>query len=569
MANYYVSMAGYLAVAQWAATTAYTVGQYVRQVATLPTASNAAVFRCTVAGTSGASEPGWSTGSSSTTVDGTASWIAVGGAEAEQSAGNWKAPAASLAGLIQRWGSPGASDSVFFSDDHVTSSTTSLSLTYSGTFFSVKRGVGSSIPPAPADLNPGAILETVGTFDLTLGLLYAQGITFRAGRTSSGTVAINFSNAGTQLKNCRLELASTGSGAAISIGNSVTNVAVFWDNVTLKFGNTSQTVITNWGDLWWKNTTVGIDNTGSIPSILGGKTSTNGAQGIFRISGVDLSMLNTTIFRNASQFKGLVENCLLHASVGYAAVSGGNYGERPQIRISECSFTGAPDVMVHENNSNLTIDTRTNVYCSSGASDGVNNWCLRIRSSITTLNQLYYPFEMSPIAKRQNDTGLPKTFTIEAALLCASVPQKRHFYCDFHMLITSGGKLSSIVTTKDTDLDTTTMQTSTTSWDGIPRANSTAYVTNDVISVSSRPGEIFLCTTGGTTSGSLPAGYATATITTNVTDGAATFRLLQRVKFEVVATPRTRGTVRAYLRLGIPAVSSAVFALVDPKIRVT
>jgi hypothetical protein len=60
----------------WAATTAYTVGQQVREVAS----ANGGYFECTVAGTSGGAEPAWvrTTIGVSTTTDGGVTWVYKG-----------------------------------------------------------------------------------------------------------------------------------------------------------------------------------------------------------------------------------------------------------------------------------------------------------------------------------------------------------------------------------------------------------------------------------------------------------------------------------------------------------
>jgi hypothetical protein len=59
------------AVPDWAATTAHTVGQRV--------IGSTNIYECTVAGTTGSSEPTWP--SSGTVTDGTATWTYVGSAE--------------------------------------------------------------------------------------------------------------------------------------------------------------------------------------------------------------------------------------------------------------------------------------------------------------------------------------------------------------------------------------------------------------------------------------------------------------------------------------------------------
>lgn len=71
--TWYLSSVAYAAVAQWAASTAYTVGQIVRQLAA-PTQGNEIVLVCVVAGTTGATEPTWTISRGAQTVSGTATF---------------------------------------------------------------------------------------------------------------------------------------------------------------------------------------------------------------------------------------------------------------------------------------------------------------------------------------------------------------------------------------------------------------------------------------------------------------------------------------------------------------
>jgi hypothetical protein len=61
----------------WAATTAYSAGDYI-----IPTTPNTRFYKCTTAGTSGASEPTWPTTTGGTVVDGTVTWTDMGTIEA-------------------------------------------------------------------------------------------------------------------------------------------------------------------------------------------------------------------------------------------------------------------------------------------------------------------------------------------------------------------------------------------------------------------------------------------------------------------------------------------------------
>lgn len=69
---------GWTAVTPWAASTAYAAGAVRRQLAT-PTVGNERVFICTVAGTSGGSEPTWILTYGAKTTDNTVTWMEVTG----------------------------------------------------------------------------------------------------------------------------------------------------------------------------------------------------------------------------------------------------------------------------------------------------------------------------------------------------------------------------------------------------------------------------------------------------------------------------------------------------------
>ena len=91
MAVWYCGSVQYAAVAQFATSHAYSVGDIVRQLAT-PSVGSERCFRCTTAGTSGGSEPTWSLGKGATTSTGTAVFTEVTG----NATYNWSAPMARL-----------------------------------------------------------------------------------------------------------------------------------------------------------------------------------------------------------------------------------------------------------------------------------------------------------------------------------------------------------------------------------------------------------------------------------------------------------------------------------------
>lgn len=68
-----VSLTDDSAASAWQASTAYSVGDIVR-----PTVANGHIYKCIVAGTSGASEPTWPTTADLQVVDNTVTWREVG-----------------------------------------------------------------------------------------------------------------------------------------------------------------------------------------------------------------------------------------------------------------------------------------------------------------------------------------------------------------------------------------------------------------------------------------------------------------------------------------------------------
>jgi hypothetical protein len=96
----YVDSVAYTAVAAWAATHAYTVGQIVRQLAA-PSAGNERCFICLVGGTSQASEPSWTLTRGAATNETTVHWMECTGLPAlcadKTNTNKWAASAGAIA----------------------------------------------------------------------------------------------------------------------------------------------------------------------------------------------------------------------------------------------------------------------------------------------------------------------------------------------------------------------------------------------------------------------------------------------------------------------------------------
>ena len=167
MADWYVSSANYAAIPIFVINTPYTVGQFIKPTAA--TWGREQVWRCTTAGTSGATEPAFSSSGNdnATITSGTAQFTNVTG----QSAYGWTAAAGTLF-CITGQGAPGnnrnvAGSRIFIASDHTETNTlTSLNSYWTNNgsagsglcqFLSVNRA--GSVPPTANDIQNGAVIS--------------------------------------------------------------------------------------------------------------------------------------------------------------------------------------------------------------------------------------------------------------------------------------------------------------------------------------------------------------------------------------------------------------------------
>lgn len=251
MADWYASSVAYAAVAQWAASHTYAVGNVVRQLAA-PTLGNERVFRASsiTTGVSGGSEPAWIVTKAGTTADSGVTWTECTGNSAQQQIGGvtntWTAPHARLENMCA-WMADG--DRGFASSDHTQTTTVSFRFFTSpgnkSSFFSVDRTTGN-IPPLAADITPGAAMATTGgssTYRVNGGG-EVVGFTFTIGTGSDANVSLGV--AATDgfywLKRCSFVLnSSASSGGIIFEQAAITKLRL--DDCTVSFGAASQALL--------------------------------------------------------------------------------------------------------------------------------------------------------------------------------------------------------------------------------------------------------------------------------------------------------------------------------------
>jgi hypothetical protein len=417
MADWYVSSAVYATIPVWAATTAYNVGQFVKP--TVSAFDTQYVFRCTVAGTSGATEPTWSGAATnnSTIASGGATFANVTG----QSTYGWSASSGTLYTVANRRVLVG--DRVFASSDHAESSSAAVAYDFNnGTvafglvqIVSVSRA--GSVPPTASDTQSGASITNTSGSSVALNAwcnLFWQGITITIG----GSSAINlFFNVGAgarkshYLKNCAIVFTTAQAASRIST-NNVAKVTL--DNTTVKFANVAQAIDGQAPfDFNWINTPSAIQGA-TIPTTLF-KCGTNAPPLSMICRGVDLSAITGTLCSgttgsNGGSMKALFDSCKIAPGVTRLAAPATITNAGDEVELMNC-FDGTN--IINERyayGGSVVIDRSTTL--SGGAQDDVGAYSLKLASS-TRADFQTMPLDAFWLDVENIAIGVAKTATVE------------------------------------------------------------------------------------------------------------------------------------------------------------
>jgi hypothetical protein len=406
VADWYCGSVQHAAIAQYANSHAYSVGDIVRALAS-PSSGNERAFRCTTAGTSGGSEPSWTLTKGGTTNAGTAVFTEVTG----NSTYGWSAAAALIQTMV---GFAAAGDRIFVADDHASSSASAglsgilASNAPSGPLTILCVDHTGSTPPVSADLRTTATITATGSSDLVLrGSAYVYGITainsgtgnIRCGETGGAYVAVN----------CKMRLTNA-AAQQLRVGAPSANqpVNTLWDGTTVEFGNSGSGIYQLGGGFRWQNTASAIVS-GTLPTTLfPGSTIEGSGRTVF--DGVDLSALGsgkTIMGANGGSNVTQLENCRIGASVTVAATPT-QHGNRVEVINCDSGATGYRNE-IYDYSGTLTVETT--IIRTAGASDGVQAVSWKI---VTTANcSRVFPFRSWPIPLWNTATGGAKTATVE------------------------------------------------------------------------------------------------------------------------------------------------------------
>jgi len=422
-------------------------------------------------------------------------------------------------------------------------------------------------PPIAGDIRSSATFTITGNFafGLTAGDLYVYGITFNL-QSGGSNNQLNTLTSGTgggmqKFEACAFNLLSS-SNSSLTI-NLASGGSCEWINTTLQYGNTA-VGLTARGRWIWRDTASAFSGSAPAATFL----TDSGAPAAVYFDGVDLSGLSAAKIAALTVFgsRFLAVNCKLSASMT-APVLGSFANQDIRIDYLNCD-SGSSTVRCESYSGDLQLTTETVVIRTSGASDGTTGYSWKCATHTSV--KWTAPGICFPIAIWNSTTGSSKTVAVEAIYNAAAVLNNDQLWIDIQYLGTASSTLVSLATSSKANIlaSASAISASSAAWDSVAtaRANTTAKAIGDIMSVSSNSGRLFFCTTAGTTSGSLPGGYASCVDGGSVTDGTAIFRAGCRMTLSTTLTPQMAGLIRVTPKIGLASVSGLY---IDPLITVT
>lgn len=411
MASWYVSSVAYTGMTAWAASTAYNIGDIRKRLTGDGTYPNARVFRCTTAGTSGASEPTWVLTKGATTTDNTVVWTEVTGNETY----GWSAASPYFELIAESWCAAG--DIIYVSHQHSETVTVATTITVPGTLVApvIVLCVNDGASP-PTALATTASWSTSGTATLTMsGSFYIYGMVLRPGSEAAVNATLGISSSGTTsqrniFESCDIRLAS-GTSTTLTLGvgaNGTYDHIVKLINTKIKFNGSGGRILLFRVNGEWNG---GELSSGSINTVL---IATNvGYKATMKVSGVDLSVMSGAskylVNSNSTGADITFCGCKL-ASSKPTVINTALQGEGSRVYVEHCDNGAVTSVCeYYAYPASQILSTAT--YRTGGATDGLNAHSYNITTLAAGVSFIN-PFRSKPVYRWLATTGTSKTVTI-------------------------------------------------------------------------------------------------------------------------------------------------------------
>ena len=455
--------------AVWVLSTAYVVGDRVVATTSAIASRRALVFECTTAGTSGGTEPSWSTTVGGTQTDNTVTWTVRDVTSWDNATINFFRIGDSDSNNLL------AGDQIFVGDEH----------TEAGTVATVFDAPATTItnplllvcvndtgdPASPTTLATTAVIGSANgiSIDIRGIAIYIYGITFSVGNggASAANLALGAATARShiELENCALRLNNTSTTSLIRVGASSGSAParIRLRNTTVQFGSVSQAIGGGCALFLWEDTPSAIVGA-TLPTSLFRPTSGSGGQVIMR--GIDISAIGSgeslvvtsaaASTQRAMDF--LLQNCKIDSALDIIDVTAealtlGDY----TVTLVSTSDTDAT-INFYRETAIATIQEETTLVRSGGASDGTTTYAWKVVTTAVGSRQISEA--LPTIATWNQDVGSPVTATVEILHDSATALTDSEVWLEVEYLGTSGSTRSTIDTDEGPILAAGTAQTS-------------------------------------------------------------------------------------------------------------
>jgi hypothetical protein len=439
----------------WAA--AKAISSAVTLGAIIKRANGASYWICSTAGSTGASEPAWSNDTAGTTqADGTVTWTCLG------VVGNFSGGGAPHARLVNACVSTWfvAGNTVYVGDNHAeTQSAPNMVINASGSFTILSKILchnhSGSYPPAAGDLTTGATVSATAfaTIALTFGAgggFYIYGLVFKAGSGSTGSSVyflINNSGGWAYFDACSVQIIATGASNIMQVGSNSSNNTyslTIFNNTTVYFGNTTDTISVLFSQFIWQNTGQVLVSGSSVPANLLAATASGGLQNNITLEALDLSQLTGNLF-SASQTNYtnlMIKDCKTNAAATIQTPAQ-NSGTTVQLVRSDSGATGYKSARYQYEGVETTETSITRV---GGASDPAGQ--SQSRKIVTTANINWLrPFKAEPYAIWNPTTAANVTITILGTINAGALPNNDDIWIEVEYLGSASFPIGTIKTT--------------------------------------------------------------------------------------------------------------------------
>jgi hypothetical protein len=391
-----------------------------------------------------------------------------------------------------------------------------------------------NVPPQASDFTTGAFIAPATGQSLYMdGYLFVYGLTLALSGSGNNTLSLCYSDQRTQeYINCTFDIGTTNSSAQLHLCEARKNGRTVFRNCSAIFREGAQT-ISPYGFVRWYGGSIGVTGTqiSSGNALFNGQGYYDAADYLFKGCDFSGAMASGAYLIAAGGLGGNVqirlEDCKLPTNLSATPLSVGHFysatGPSHSVEFSRCGATY--EYAKYSQPGAVFTDLKTTR--TGGATDGTTHYGLHIVTDPTYCDPYAGYMECPMIIQWNPTSGAPVVVDVYGISWDSALPTNNEVW----MEVDYEDDGSSTLTTRVSTRMATYLST--------PASN----------------GRLYLCVTAGTSAGSTPGGYASATDGTNITDGGAHFLAGYRFKIETTLNspdPAVVGNISVTVCFGKP-----------------